>query len=208
MIENNIAKMEIEMFNKKVHKFIQVSKEYSEKNVKIRGNVDNQNIKNQLNKIWGFQNDRGYLEVELFTEIPKEILMSLCELIQNFVQICETHDLSKPFSNRELEFISGVKFVNNVIKHKKKDFSITDLIVPDFKVEIRNDILDKCGVTIIPLEQVEFRLGANWAAVKREIADKMRKKDHLINYKEYLQNYDVFNTVIVAKIIIDCHIAK
>jgi hypothetical protein len=208
MSENDIAEMEIEKFNENINSFIEASKAYSQRNVKIKGIAEDKNIKDHLNKMFGDRNDSDYLEVEVSMAIPKEILMSLYDIIQNFVQICETHGFIKKLSSRESKFLSGVKFVNNVIKHRRKDFDITDLIVPDNKVETQYFNQNQHGVMTIPLEDVEFRLAAKWTAVKSEISNKMRHKDQFINYKRYLQDYDVIDTIIDAKKIIDCHSTK
>lgn len=118
-MNNSISKMELKKLRMSIKLFIQEYKDYSKRNVKVLGVVDDLETKQQLSRL-GFDKGTDYLAVDIFTEIPENILMSVYDILQSFVQICETHLKNKEFMIEDEEFISGVKCVDNIIKHKSK----------------------------------------------------------------------------------------
>ena len=195
-INNDIAMMEIEKFQCTVKDFVGECKNFSEKNVSVLGDVKDQDVINMLDETLGELRGTGYLEVELNMAVPKEILMSLYDIIQQFVQICDTHEIVKKLTNEEKNFYYGIKCINNIIKHQKKNFTITDLITPDFKIEPKKlTVLDN-NIVSFPIEDDTFRLGANWNKIRKEIVKKITYKDQINNYKHYIQGRDVIDTTI------------
>ena len=210
-MEDSIKKLEIEKFQKGVREFVKIYRNYSERNVKCLGNNEDLEIQKQLNDKFGFESDTNYFQIELFTEIPKDILMGLYDILESFVQICETHDKKREFESEDKDFISAAKCIDNIIKHKKKDFNITDIIKPDFfpgygknaRIKVNQD-----GTISIPLDDIEFRLGAKWVEIKQEIKNGMNNKKHFPNYEKYFMGRDVCDTVIIMSQVIQAHIRK
>lgn len=207
MSQHDKRKYQLEYLKKRLLEFIEISKEYSARNVHNKGQLSDQNEKNYLRDKFQYQDNIEFLEIQVCMENPKDVLMPLLSLLQEFVQIFETHDYNILLTSEEKDFISGIKFINNMAKHYKNDFSITDLIYPDFKPETDACYLNSSAILSIPIDQVEFRLGASWVEIDNEISREMYKhkvnKKHHENYKKYLQDYDVIDTIIRAKTIIN-----
>lgn len=196
-MNNNIAQMEIKKFKKDIENFIEVSKTFSNENLKVLGEVKDENVKRKLNEKMGFDKEADFIEVEVTMAVPEEILMDLYDIIQMFVQIVETHKCSCKLVRDEKDFINGIKFVNNIIKHEKKGFSITDLIGPDIKVETDKVIVRENFSLSVPVKEDTFRLGANWSVIENGNwkVQKMNKNQYFC-YKSYVQNKDVIETII------------
>gem|GEM_PF-4578939 len=191
--------MEREKFKKNVKEFAKIYKVYSDKNVNVCGVYEDKTIQEQWNLELGYDKNTDYLEVEIFTEIPNEILMSLYSIVQSFVQICETHALKNDFVKNDKEFLNGAKCIDNIIKHKNKNFEITDIIKPDFKCEYYGEDLEvflKDGKYRISSDDMQFRMGANWVEIKNDIKNEMKIKKWFEFYDKYFEGNDVYDSVI------------
>ena len=210
-MEDSLMILELDKFNNDSLNFIKIYQEYSNKNVKVLGENKDPIIQHYLNKELGFDSNTNYTQVEIFGEIPKNVLTKLYDLIEIFVQICETHGISSGFNEEEKSFLSAAKCVDNIIKHIIKDSSlkITDFIKPSFYTEYSENAhfrISKDGFLSIPIEDIAYRLGSEWVEFRQEIIHGMKKKTHFSNYDKCFKGKDVCDTVISMHAIIEKYI--
>lgn len=210
---DSLVDLELDKFNNDSVRFIKVYQEYSNKNVKILGENKDPIIQYNLNKELGFDANTNYTQVEIFTEIPKTVLVELYDLIESFVQICETHGINNRFDEEEKSFLSAAKCIDNIIKHMTKDnpLKITDFIKPSFYAEYSENTclrISKDGSIHIPTEDIKYRLGSEWVELRQEIISGMKNKSHFSNYDKYFKGKDVCETVISMHKIIKKYIKK
>lgn len=199
-MEDRLIDLEIDKFKSESLEFIKTIKEYSEKNVKVLGENKDPIIQSYLKKELGFNSNTNYMEVKVFCELPHTVLTKLYNLVEGFVQICETHENDSEFGIEEKEFLSAAKCVDNIIKHLKKDttIKITDFIKPSFYIEYLPNArftISKEGL-YVPIEDIEYRLGSEWVEFRQEIVRGMKNKSHFHNYDKYFKGNNVCDTVI------------
>lgn len=202
-INNSMSKMEIKKFYSNVEIFQKEYLDYTKRNVNVLGQVEDEDIIKLANTKFGYEENTGYFAVDMYTEIPEAILISVSDIIQKFVQICETHGISDMLEPEEKKFLSGAKCIDNIIKHKKKkQVSITDFLIPKFDMIVnRSNVgLSKNNELIIPIDSISFEMRADWVSMSEGfVADmkKTTKEVHYPNYQDYFANNDVIDTVIM-----------
>lgn len=210
-MDDCLIDLELDKFKMDSSEFIETYRGYSNKNVRVLGENKDPIIQSCLNKEFGFDKNTNYTRVEIFGEIPHTVLTKLYDLIESFVQICETHGIISKFREEEKEFLSAAKCIDNIIKHLKKDSSIkiTDFIKPSFYAECSKNArfrISKDGFISVPVEDIEYRLGSEWVEFKQEIVQGMQNKSHFPNYDKYFKGNNVSDTVNTMRAIIKKYI--
>lgn len=195
----------MEIFYDDVKKFAAVCIQYSRENVKNHGTVTDNKIKEILDKSFGKKfglHNIEYLDIEVNNRIPKEILKALYSLVQSFMRIWDTHGKACIEDTKDKKFVSGMRFVYNITKHQEKRYNITDLIVPDFNIESDVCLVNNDGSMLVPIEDLDFKLGAKWVFASKELF-KDARPNQIQNYNRLFKGKDVIDTVVEAVHIIE-----
>lgn len=121
-----------------------------------------------------------YEVVQYTQEVPEEIMNILKDIIQIFVELCLL--LKKASLNAyEKNFLSGIQFINNIMKHTAEDFNITQLLYP--YPAINKDCI---------------YLTVKWECINDEdfAREEKNRKYHYKHYVDFLQKKDVVKTVV------------
>lgn len=84
------------------------------------------------------------------------------------------HSLRTKEIEKDKQFVSGMRFIHNIIKHQAKQYNITDLIVPDFNIEPNCYLINNNGDILVQLEELDFRLGAKWVFANKTLFKEAR----------------------------------
>ena len=88
------------------------------------------------------------------------------------------HSLRTKKIEKDKQFVSGMRFIYNIINHQAKQYNITDLIVPDFNIESNCYLINNNGDILVPLGELDFRLEQNGCLQIRHYL----KKQDLVSY--------------------------
>lgn len=196
MTVDNMANLEIESFYETVQRYLDKCNDFTEKNIQVMGVVTDKNIKKIAKD--KFENYNDFFEVQFCNEAPGEILKALCDVIHKFIIIVDTHDVKKLLTKDESNLFYGLKWIDNVLKHQKKNFRITDLVMTDFQCNLKDNEslgIDSCGKVKIPLNKLKFELSAIWVDAPQNIQFETKYENQVENYNKYLCERDVIDTV-------------
>lgn len=105
-----------------------------------------------------------------------------------------SHSLRAKEIEKDKQFVSGMKFIYNIIKHQAKQYNITDLIVSDFNIESNCYLINNNGDILVPLEELDFRLGAKWVFANKTLFKEARH-GQLRNYNKLFKDRDVIEAI-------------
>lgn len=129
------------------------------------------------------------LACSVYTEEPDSVYLKLQDVIHKTCILYDKKIIKCKLSQDEKGFMSGVKHVDNIIKHEDSIQDIAELIASASRI---SSIVSK--VTVVPKMIMNLRLVNVWADLsKLPLRDKDQRKR--ANYNKYLKKETLDSTV-------------
>lgn len=197
MSADNMRELEIADFYEAAQRFNKNLHNFSKKNINIVGVTEGSALKKNFN--FAFDQNGYYYVVDFYAEAPGEILKGLKGVLHAFILIIDTHNVKKLLTDEEKKLFYGLKWLDNVFKHKTKNFKVSDLMMPDFQGhfdELRSLIINGTEELVIPIDRLDFELSARWVDATKKIWSKEENKSQKKNFKDHICGENVSDTVL------------